>query len=176
MIRQITIDRLIAFVLQGERKWEWAPVLLARVSLGLFFAISGWNKLFVMANQEGLRHALVEGGVPFVEFNVIFVPLVEVFGGLALIFGLLSTFASIVLMFTMFVAIATVEIHTIPAGLSFLTWLDYFLYLPQVLYVILFIWLVISGPGPVSVDYLVARSLKFAKNDGDHGVQSGAPG
>ena len=48
-------------------------------------------------------------------------------------------------MFTMVVAIATVEIYTIPSGLSFLNWLDYFLYLPQAMYILLFIWLVVSS-------------------------------
>jgi hypothetical protein len=33
-------------ILQGEQRWEWAPILLARVSLGAFFAISGWNRAY----------------------------------------------------------------------------------------------------------------------------------
>jgi uncharacterized membrane protein YphA (DoxX/SURF4 family) len=40
---------LMKIVLTGERRWEWLPILVARVSLGLFFAVSGYNKLF---NEE----------------------------------------------------------------------------------------------------------------------------
>ena len=76
-----------------------------------------------------------------------------------LIVGLLSTFCAIALTIAMIVAILTVEIYTIPKGLSVLDWVDYFLYLPQVLYVLLFGWLIVSGPGPVSVDHVLARKL-----------------
>ena len=65
------------------------------------------------------------------------------------------------------VAISTVEIHhAIPKGLGPLDWLDYFLYLPQVMYVILFVWLMTTGPGPHSVDHVIARKLGVAKDDG----------
>ena len=62
----------------------------------------------------------------------------------------------------MIVAIVTVEIpFVIPPGLGPLDWLDWFLYLPQVLYVLIFLWLVIKGPGPYSVDAVIARKLGF---------------
>jgi len=41
---------LIRSVLLGNRSWEQFPILLARVSLGMFFAISGGNKLFVASH------------------------------------------------------------------------------------------------------------------------------
>jgi putative oxidoreductase len=37
-----------------------------------------------------------------------------------------------------------------------LNWLDDFLYLPEVLYVLFFAWLICSGPGRFSVDYWLA--------------------
>jgi hypothetical protein len=46
-----------------------------------------------------------------------------------------------------------------PKGLSPLNWLDDFLYLPEVLYVLFFIWLICSGPGKFSVDYWLAGKL-----------------
>jgi putative oxidoreductase len=156
------VNHLIGAALQGEKKWEWAPILLARVSLGLFFAISGWNKLFVEKNKAGLLEVMHEIGIPFPEFFAVLLASVEFFGGSLLTVGLLSAFCGIALAFAMVVAIATVEVHTIPAGLSFLNWLDYFLYLPQVMYVILFAWLLVSGPGPISIDHLLARKLGVA--------------
>ena len=40
-----------------------------------------------------------------------------------------------------------------------LSWLDDLLYLPEVLYVLFFIWLICSGPGGFSVDYWIAGQL-----------------
>jgi putative oxidoreductase len=47
----------------------------------------------------------------------------------------------------------------LPKGLSALSWLDDFLYLPEVLYVLFFIWLLCSSPGRFSVDYWIAGKL-----------------
>ena len=56
----------------------------------------------------------------------------------------------------MIVAIATNRIQSIQAS-SVLTWLDDFLYLPEVLYVIILAWLIFSGPGRYSIDGLISR-------------------
>jgi putative oxidoreductase len=53
----------------------------------------------------------------------------------------------------------TSAISTLPKGLSPLNWLDDFLYLPEVLYVLFFIWLLCSGPGRFSLDYWLAGKL-----------------
>jgi hypothetical protein len=47
----------------------------------------------------------------------------------------------------------------VPKGLSPLNWLDDFLYLPEVLYVLFFILLICFGPGKFSVDYWLAGKL-----------------
>ncbi|MEE8270769.1 MAG: DoxX family protein [Alphaproteobacteria bacterium] len=162
MFQLSRLNPMITLVLQGDKRWEWAPILLARVSLGLFFAISGGNKLFVPERHDGLIETFIEAGIPFPEFMSVFLASVEFFGGVLLAIGLLSTFCSIALTIAMIVAIATVEIHTIPVGLSPLDWLSWFFYLPQVMYVLIFVWLMVSGPGPVSVDSLLARRLGVA--------------
>ena len=56
----------------------------------------------------------------------------------------------------MIVAVATNRIHSIQAT-GVLAWLDDFLYLPEVLYVMILIWLIFSGPGRYSIDGLIAR-------------------
>ena len=56
----------------------------------------------------------------------------------------------------MIVAIATVQLATITKALSFIDWLDDFLYLPEVMYIIIFVWLISSGPGRFSVDHWIA--------------------
>ena len=59
---------LIKLVLQGKRQWEWAPILIACVSLGVFFASSGWNKLFQEKTRQGLIKVMTEAGISFPEF------------------------------------------------------------------------------------------------------------
>ena len=44
--------RLIQFALQGSSDLEQYAILLVRVSIGLFFAISGANKLFVAGGTK----------------------------------------------------------------------------------------------------------------------------
>jgi len=36
-----------------------------------------------------------------------------------------------------------------------------FLYLPEVLLLVIFVWLVFSGPGKISIDHLLSRKLGF---------------
>ena len=73
--------------------------------------------------------------------------------------GFFSSPASVALMIDMIVATLTSTIATVPKGLSRLNWLDDLLYLPEVLYVLFFIWLICSGPGRFSVDYWLAGKL-----------------
>jgi putative oxidoreductase len=56
----------------------------------------------------------------------------------------------------MIVAVATNRIPSIEAS-SVLAWLDDFLYLPEVLYVMILVWLTFAGPGRYSIDGLIAR-------------------
>jgi putative oxidoreductase len=73
--------------------------------------------------------------------------------------GLLSSLACFALLVDMIVATLTEAISTMPKGLSPLSWLDDFLYLPEVLYILFFIWLIFSGPGKFSVDYWLSGKL-----------------
>jgi putative oxidoreductase len=88
-----------------------------------------------------------------------FVSGVEFISGLLLAVGFLSSPACMALLIDMIVAILTSTVSAMPKGRSPLTWLDDFLYLPEVLYVLLLIWLGCSGPGKVSVDYWIAGAL-----------------
>ena len=151
--------RLVQFVLKGSSGWEQYAILLARVSLGLFFAISGANKLFVAGGTKTMYETLVEAKVPFPHLMIYFVSAVEFVGGILLAVGLLSSLACVALLVDMLVAILTTTLATVPKGLSRLNWLDDVLYLPEVLYVLFFIWLIFSGPGNFSVDYWLAGKL-----------------
>jgi putative oxidoreductase len=151
--------RLVQFALRGSSDWEQYAILLVRVSIGLFFAISGGNKLFVAGGTKPVYETLVKAKVPFPQQTAYFVSGVEFVAGSLLTVGFLSSPACVALMIDMIVATLTTAVSTIPKGLSPLRWLDDFLYLPEVLYVLFFIWLLCSGPGRFSVDYWLAGKL-----------------
>jgi putative oxidoreductase len=88
-----------------------------------------------------------------------FVSGVEFVGGSLLTVGFLSSPACVALLIDMIVATLTTSLAAMPKGLSPLNWLDDFLYLPEVLYVLFFIWLLCSGPGKFSVDDWLAGKL-----------------
>jgi putative oxidoreductase len=150
--------RLVQFGPLGSSDLEQYAILLIRVSVGLFFAISGANKLLATGSAQTMYETLVEAKVPFPHLMTYFVSAVELVGGSLLTVGFLSTLACVALLVDMLVAILTTKLSTIPKGLSPLIWLDDFLYLPEVLYVLFFIWLIFSGPGKFSVDYWLAAS------------------
>ena len=149
-------DALMRFILLGNRALEHFAVLLARISLGVFFAISGGNKLFLASQYKLMYETIVGAGIPFPHVMTYFVSSVEFVCGCLLIIGLLSTLCCVAFIIDMIVAITTVQLATITKGLSFIDWLDDFLYLPEVMYIIIFLWLISSGPGRFSIDHWIA--------------------
>ena len=85
-------------------------VLLVRVSLGLFLAISGANKLFVAGNRQTLYETLVHAKVPFAHLTTYFVSVVEFVSGSLLTVGFLSSLACVALLVDMLVAILTTKL------------------------------------------------------------------
>jgi len=148
--------RWVEFALLGSSGLEQYAILLVRVLLGLFFAISGANKLFVAGGRQTMYETLVQAKVPFPRLMTYFVSGVEFVGGSLLTVGFLSSLACVALLVDMLVAILTTKLSAMPKGLSPLNWLDDFLYLPEVLYVLFFVWLICFGPGKFSVDYWLA--------------------
>jgi len=151
--------RLVQFALQGSSNLEQYAILLVRVAIGLFFAISGANKLFVAGGTKPVYETLVKAKVPFPRQTAYFVSGVEFVCGSLVTVGFLSSPACVALLIDMLVATLTEAVSTLPKGLSPLNWLDDFLYLPEVLYVLFFIWLICSGPGKFSVDHWLAGQL-----------------
>jgi putative oxidoreductase len=149
-------DAVIRFILSGNRSLEEFAVLLARISLGVFFAISGGNKLFGASQHKLMYETIVGAGIRFPHVMTYFVSSVEFVCGCLLIMGLLSTLCCMAFMIDMIVAITTVQLATLTKALSFIDRLDDFLYLPEVMYIIIFLWLISSGPGRLSVDHWIA--------------------
>jgi putative oxidoreductase len=135
---------------------EWMPTTAVRVLIGIFFFISGGAKLFVPARFSVMEHTLAQSHIPFSHATALFVSLIEFIAGVGLIVGLLTPLCALMLAVDMIVAIATNRIHSIQAN-GIVAWLDDFLYLPEVLYVMILVWLVFAGPGRYSLDELIVR-------------------
>jgi putative oxidoreductase len=150
------MEHIIQSTLAKLRAAEWIPVTAARVLTGVFFCISGGTKLLVPSHFSELQQTLIQSHIPFPHASAVFVSLVEFACGGGLVLGLLTPLCAVMLMGDMIVAILTNRIGSIHAS-GFLALLDDFLYLPEVLYVLILFWLIFSGPGPYSVDSMLAR-------------------
>jgi putative oxidoreductase len=152
------MTHVIQSALTMLRAAEWMPVTAARVLIGIFFCISGGNKLFVKAQFGVLEQTLIQAHIPFPHPTALFVAIIEFACGAGLALGLLTPLCAAILTADMIVAIATISIHSIKAT-GFLAWLDDFLYLPEVLYILILVWLIFSGPGRYSIDGLIASRI-----------------
>ena len=132
-------------------RWEWLGQLLARISVGLLFFLSGRGKLFVEARRESMRNTMRQAGVPFPELTAAVTSVVEFVFGAMLVVGLFTPVSCLLLIGVMVGALATTLIPALKAG-SVIDWLAEFLYLPEVLYVVILVWLLLAGPGWLSVD------------------------
>ncbi len=148
--------RLATDLLKRLGELDWIPVLLVRLSVGLLFFESGRGKLFV--TLEELGEYFVELGIPLPHPSALVVASLEFAGGMCLILGLATRLVGVALAFTMMVAILTAQLGTVST-------LGDFLYLPEVLLLVLLIWLVFSGSGRVSVDRFLTRKLGFWDSD-----------
>jgi len=142
--------QLAADLLKCLNQSDWIPILLVRLSVGLLFFESGRGKLFVKFDE--LVKYFVELGIPLPYLNALVTASIEFVGGICLILGFATRIFSAPLAFIMLVAILTAQLKTVHT-------LGDFLFLPEVLLLAIFVWLVFSGPGKVSIDYFLARRL-----------------
>src|ERR1700747_1999605 len=103
-------ERLIRFGLLGDANLQSWAILLVRVALGVFFAISGGNKLFVPSRTKAMYETLAAARIPLPRLMTYCVSTVEFVGGCLLVVGLLSSLACFVLMANMLVAILTTKL------------------------------------------------------------------
>jgi putative oxidoreductase len=134
--------------------WEWIGQVLARLSIGLLFFLSGRGKLFVPARREQMREAMQHAGLPQPELAATVTSLMEFVGGAMLCLGVLTPISCLMLTTVMLGALVTTQVPAIKAA-SVVEWLGEFLYLPEVLYVVILIWLFFAGPGWLSVDHVL---------------------
>jgi putative oxidoreductase len=130
-----------------------AALLLNRLVLGVFFAISGFHKLFVPKRHREFRKTLDKAGVPLLGVMEWFVGGVEFLGGLAVSVGLLSPLAALGLLAVSAVAALTTGGDKLPKEpLDAADTFDSVLYLPEVLYIAMAALVILAGPGAYSLD------------------------
>lgn len=134
--------------------YEWIGILIARLSVGTLFALSGSGKLFVPSRRDEMLRTLRAAGIPAPGVNVVVVSSVEFLFGSLLVAGFLTPLCCVMLGGVMAVALGTTILPQIKAA-SLAGWLGVVLYLPEVLYLVILVWLFLSGPGWFSLDHLI---------------------
>lgn len=128
-----------------------------RVAVGTFFAISGAHKLLVKERHAALVRTLQADRVPAVGFMQWWVPGWELAAGLCLTVGLGSVFAAGVLTCIMCVACFCEAREKVASykPINAADRVDDYLYLPEVLYLLLLAVTLLAGPGAYSLDHLL---------------------
>ncbi len=140
--------------------FAWAAPLAARITVGWVFLWSGWQKLHILPRMvENFR----EWGIPAPEIMAPFASGVELVAGIMLLVGLLTRFAAVPMMIVMAVAIASAKASQIDS-------LETFLGFEEVSYFVMFAWLAIAGPGPVSLDHVVLKTFRPERPPADYGA------
>lgn len=150
------IDNIIEYATHGFNAPDLASFAL-RSSVGIFFAISGYHKLFHAGRREGFIRNLQKNKILFLDFNKWFVPGVEFIAGLTLLAGLFTSFSALMLLAICFVATCCEAWEKVLKyqPIDGLDVLDDYLYLPEVLYAIMLIGVILNGTGHYSLDRLL---------------------
>jgi len=128
----------------------WLAPLLARVTVGWVFATTGWGKL---NNLQKVIDYFSDLGIPYPQIQAPFASANEFVCGVLVLLGLATRVASIPLIVVMLVAIRTAQWENVDSTAALLGLVEWS-------YIVIFAWLAIAGPGPVSLDALIARALK----------------
>lgn len=127
--------------------------LVVRVGFGYFWLETGLAKVH---NLDGFTARFVDWGIPFPAFSAALSAWTELIGGALLMLGLLTRLTAIPMIINMGVAIALVVIKDVHG-------IDDFVELDEVMYSLIFFWLLMAGPGRFSVDALLGKRLGLAE-------------
>jgi putative oxidoreductase len=139
----------VSRVFESLPRLQWLLALGTRLFVGYFFMDSGWGKVHNMdqfiANFKGWEF-------PFPALTGGLCAYTELIGGALTIVGLGTRFVSLAQMINMLVAILVVNLKDTHS-------LDDFALLDEPLYLLIYAWLGMYGPGWVSLDALIKRFI-----------------
>lgn len=131
-------------------------LLLNRVSLGMYFAVAGYGKLFEMGSEAWLEHffSVQPAWLPdwFTKTYGHALPYVEIVAGAILVLGLLGRVASAIMALLLISFIIAVT-DIFPKGFPFQ---------PNIILLTLALLLTMLGPGGWSIDRVIFRKRRQA--------------
>lgn len=142
------LNYLILWPKRIAAHFEWAGPLVARLTVGYVFMLTGWAKL---QNLDQVTEYFTSLGIPAPHILTPFVAGLECFGGLFLMLGIFTRLSAGGLAVTMIIAILSAkwaEIDSLHTLLGF----------EETLFLALFTWLAIAGAGKASLDYAIERN------------------
>ena len=140
---------------------DFVPGALTRLVVGFAFFDSGRGKL---GNMENTVNFFSDLGIPFPELNAAFVARLEYYGGMLLLVGALTRVVALLLSSTMIVALLTADRQTFVDAFTRTGEIGLSDVAPFALGVFLS-WLVVKGPGALSVDAILKRTLGLGEPD-----------
>jgi putative oxidoreductase len=131
-------------------KIAFLPPLLARLTLGVAFAATGWGKVHHLDRVTGF---FTELGIPMPGLNAVIVSVSELVCGTLLMVGVASRLATLPLAVSMVVALATAKAADIHGVVDLFGTVEF-------TYFALLVYVAIAGPGPIALDQLLSRRLR----------------
>jgi putative oxidoreductase len=134
---------------------QFLAPLVTRITLGHAFFLTGRGKI---ANIDDFVGFMAARGIPFPEANAAFVARLEYYGGMLLVLGLMTRLMALMLSGTMVVALLGERQQFLESW----RWegdvgpTD----IPSLVFLLLLGWLILFGPGALSLDKLVSRWLR----------------
>ena len=144
-----SLARACSAALAVLNRWSDLGPLVMRIVFGYFWFETGLAKI---QNLDGFTGRFVDWGIPFPAFNAALSAWTEMVGGALIFLGLFTRLTAVPMIVNMIVAIALVVIKNVN-GIDDLVELD------EVVYILIFFWLLMAGPGRFSLDAWVARAL-----------------
>jgi putative oxidoreductase len=154
----VPLQRAAQLGLRAAAALAFLAPLATRITMGHVFILTGNGKI---EHLDTFTEFLAEKNVPFPALNAAFVSRLEFWGGILIVAGLLTRLMAAALGSTMVVALWTERAQFFDAWkttgevgpVDISSWVC----------LLFFSWLIFYGPGPISLDWFLARWLGVFK-------------
>ena len=133
---------------------DWLPLLLLRAFVGYLFLELGWGKVHDLG---AMTERFADWGIPWPASSAALSSWTELVAGALVLVGLLTRPAAAALAFNMLVAVVSVKLKKVESLADFVE-------IDEPLYGLVFLLLVFTGPGLVSLDHWLWR--RFGRREG----------